>query len=264
MLIELLSLAAVAYGSYLAFGFAMQRRMMYPAPTPPPYDALVNTDGERLWAEGDDFRSELWLLPPTTVEGPAPLLVFTHGNGELIDYWVDEFGPARDWGFAVLLVEYPGYGRSTGSPSERTITGAMVAAYDLVASRPDVDERRIVGYGRSLGGAAIGALSRQRDFAAIVLESAFTSVAAMARTMGYPGFLVRDRFDNEAALEAYDGPVLILHGRRDRIIPPSHADALSEAASDARLVWMECGHNDCPRPWSAISDFLGECGLRGD
>ncbi len=188
------------------------------------------------------------------------MLVFAHGNGELIDHWADAFEPARERGASVLLVEYPGYGRSEGDPSQASIGEAMRAAYDWALAR-GAGAGGIVGWGRSLGGGALCGLARERTLAALVLESTFTSTRSMAARLGVPGFLVRDPFDNLSLVREFRGPLLLLHGERDEVIPARHADALSAAAPAAKLVWMPCGHNDCPRPWGPVLDFLAENGL---
>jgi fermentation-respiration switch protein FrsA (DUF1100 family) len=86
----------------------------------------------------------------------------------------------------------------------------------------------------------------------------------MAQSLGLPWFLVRDPFDNLAALGAFAGPVLIVHGERDAMIPVANARALHAAAKGSRL-WLEpgCGHNDCPRPWATLHEFLVDKALLG-
>lgn len=96
-----------------------------------------------------------------------------------------------------------GYGRSSGSPTQANMTAVFTEAYDWLAARSDVKAEQIIGMGRSLGGGAIMVLSRQRELAAIVLQSAFTSVPAMARSYCVPEWLVSDPFDNESALRVY-------------------------------------------------------------
>lgn len=247
---------------YWTFLFFWQRSMLFPAPSgagapPPPSDA------RSVWLDIPDGRVEAWYLPPTGQEsaGPAPLLVFTHGNGELIDDWPSDFATPRQWGVGVLLVEYPGYGRSTGSPTERSVTEAVLAAYDWAIRQASVDPRRIIAYGRSVGGGAATAMAAVRPVAALILESTFTSVAAFASRYGAPGLLVRDRFDNLAAVRRFTGPVLILHGEHDETIPVSHGRALHSAQPSSDFVVMPCGHNDCERPWGVVRGFLSKHGL---
>lgn len=251
----------VACGAWFV---SFQRATMFPRHLvprdgpPPPADAVV----VRLDTGKEEI--EVWLLPPLVGEpGTAPLLLFAHGNAELVDFWPASFEEPRRWGLAVLLVEYPGYGRSTGRPSERSIARVMAAAHDWAAARPEVDARRIVGYGRSVGGAAIGLLTRDRELAALVLESTFTSVPAMAGRLGVPGFLMRDRFDTLAALRGFPGPALVLHGTRDTIVPTEESRTLAAANPRAELHLLACGHNDCPRPWYQLRRFLQVHGILG-
>jgi pimeloyl-ACP methyl ester carboxylesterase len=258
-------LAVVALGAvaWLAFLFAVQRAAIFPAPPPPRFDVFAATPGiERIVVPNGGGESEAWLLPAARRGAePSPALIFAHGNGELIDHWVGEFDEPRRRGLAVLLVEYPGYGRSSGAPSRDSIARAMIAAYDALAARAEVDASRIVGYGRSLGGGAVCDLARVRRLAALVLESSFTSARSLAWRFGLPPFLVRDPFDNEAALREFAGPLLVVHGERDEMIPVAHAHRLAASVANARLELLACGHNDCPRPWPALLRFLAEAGL---
>lgn len=265
-LMTIIVLGLIGVFGYLGLAFALQRAVLFPRPPAPVRSpAEGRSDVEVAWI-GPDRGIEVWYLAPARARevGPVPVLVFTHGNGELIDYWLDEFDVVRSWGLGILLVEYPGYGRSTGSPSEASITRAMAEAYDYLVSRSDVDPGRIVAYGRSVGGAAACALVRERPVAALILESAFTSVRRMARRHGLFGPLVRDPFDNLAVVGEFDGPVLVVHGRDDRLIPAVHGRALAERARFADLVMLDCGHNDCPRPWTEMRMFLERQGILED
>ncbi len=247
--------------AYWALLFFAQRSMLFPMPPvtgAPPRPAHA----EQVWLSTSFGRVEAWYLPPIgTHNGPAPLLLFTHGNGELIDYWPEEFDEPRSWGLGVLLVEYPGYGRSDGSPSETAITEGVLAACDWAQRQAHIDSSRIIPYGRSLGGGAAAIVAKARPVPALILESAFSSVAAFASGFGAPQFLLRDRFDSVASLASFKGPVLILHGDRDDIVPPNHARVLAAASTNVTLKFLPCGHNDCPRPWADVRAFLDRNGL---
>ena len=264
MTVVLLGLIGVV--GYLGLAFALQRAVLFPRPAPPKRSpAEGRPDVEITWI-GPDRAVEAWYLGPTGAAfgQPVPVLVFAHGNGELIDYWLDEFEIVRSWGLGVLLVEYPGYGRSGGSPSEASISATMADAYDYLVSRPNVDAGRIVAYGRSVGGGAACALVRERPVAALILESSFSSVRRLARRHGLFGPLVRDPFDNLTVVRDFEGPVLVIHGRSDRLIPPAHGEALAENAPSAEIVLFDCGHNDCPRPWAEVRAFLVGAGIAAD
>lgn len=249
----------VAYWVLLFLG---QRALLFPAPSLAGAPARP-PDAEPVWLETSSGRIEAWLLPPAgSWPGPAPLLLFTHGNGELIDYWPSAFDEPRGWGLAVLLLEYPGYGRSEGRPSQRSITEAILAADAWARQQPRIDASRIIPYGRSLGGSAAAILAAERPAPALILESAFTSARAFARQFGAPGFLVRDPLDTLAAVGRFQGPVLVLHGDHDEIVPLDHGRTLAAASPRATFRPLPCGHNDCPRPWAEVRRFLDVHGLR--
>lgn len=259
-MIRLLSGAAVFLAAYWLLLFVLQRSVVFPAPpitSGPPRPA----DARQIWLQTPSGPTEAWLLPPlSAASAPAPLLLFAHGNAELIDHWPTAFTEPRGWGLAILLVEYPGYGRSAGGPSRETIERTFETAFDWASAEPSIDASRIVLYGRSLGGGAVAVLSRTRPAAALVLESCFTTTGALALRFLAPSFLVRDRFDNLSAIRHFAGPKLILHGDHDEVIPTSHGRRLA-AAAGVPLELLPCGHNDCPRPWPQLHRFLGQAGM---
>lgn len=249
--------------AYLAVVFFAQRGVIFQAPMG--RRASVPADAESVELLGRGGRVEAWFLRPTTGgTGPAPLLLFTHGNAELIDDFADQFAAPRAAGYSVLLVEYPGYGRSAGNPSEASIGAAVLAAYDWAKSATDVDPKRIVPYGRSLGGGAACILAANRPVAALILESSFTSVRTFGRHFMVPGFLIRDPFDNLLALRSYRGPLLVLHGTRDEVVPVDHGRQLAAAVPGAEFELLRCGHNDCPRSWERILGFLSKTAAVAD
>lgn len=254
-MLRLLTLALTILAAYWTVLFFVQRTLTFPRPdlasAPPRPD-----DAEVVWLQHPAGRTEAWLLPARqSAPGPAPVLLFAHGNAELIDHWAGEFDEPRAWGITVLLVEYPGYGRSAGHPSQSTIATTMAAAHAWIAAQPSLDADRIIAYGRSLGGGAVTTLVPDRTPAALILESTFTDTRRFARSLGAPGFLVRDPFDNLAALRTYHGPLLLLHGEHDDIVPLEHGEALA-AAAGVELHRLPCGHNDCPRVWGEMREFL--------
>jgi fermentation-respiration switch protein FrsA (DUF1100 family) len=249
---------ALTLGALLLFRMTVHK-LLYPAPPlASTADPSLGPNAEQVWLETADGRIEAFhLAPASPPDAPAPLVIYAHGNGELIDVWIDQFATLRARGVSVLLVEYPGYGRSAGRPSQASIARAMVAAYDWAAARPGVDRARIVGWGRSLGGGAICALARERTLGALVLESTFRSVRAIAsEVFRVPGFLVRDAFDNLEVVRAFPGPVLLLHGEHDASIPIAHAHGLLAANAHAELHVLPCGHNDCEPPWDLLEPFI--------
>jgi hypothetical protein len=260
--LKVAAVAALFYAAYCLLVFLLQRQVLFPRYLIPAPAAAEppSREIEVLQLETSFGRVEAWFLAPrrTPGSGPAPAVIFGHGNGELIDYWPGLLAGLPEMGLGLLLVEYPGYGRSAGSPSQAGIAETFRRAYDQLAARPDVDPGRIVLFGRSLGGGAVCDLARQRPAKALVLMSAFTGVRAFAPRFLVPPCLIRDPFDNLEAVRQFHGPVLVIHGRRDEVVPFRHGQALAAAARQGRLIAVEAGHNDCPPDWSAFYRDLAE------
>ena len=194
LLVNTIVWACFLYCVYCIFLFFLQRSVLFPRnqiPKAPEGVSAANAAGlEKIWIETDYGKIEAWFFPPVHSPGasPAPAVIFGHGNAELIDYWPEALHNFNRMGIGLLLVEYPGYGRSSGIPTEQSIRHGFLAAYDALLSRKMADPNRIVLFGRSLGGGAVCALALQRPSAAMILMSAFTSVPAMASKFLVPGF----------------------------------------------------------------------------
>lgn len=202
--------------------------------------------------------AEAWFAAAegATPQAPGPLVIYAHGNGEVIDRCGGRMNWYRERGISVLLVEYRGYGRSPGSPSQARIVSDFVEAYDLAITFPEVDERRVAFHGLSLGGGVVCSLAGERSPAALILQSTFTSIPDVAPWWA-ASVLALDRFDNLECVADYEGPVLIVHGRNDTLVPVEQAERMHAASSSSELVLYGGGHNDAPpEGWRAIAGFV--------
>src|SRR5690606_20239509 len=109
---------------------------------------------EQMWLKTSEGQVEAWFLPPLNTTpptakaaAPSPLLILAHGNGDLIDRWLLSTAALQRMGIGILLVEYPGYGRSQGTPSYSAIHETFLLAYDTIIRHPQVDSQRIVFFG---------------------------------------------------------------------------------------------------------------------
>lgn len=248
-----LALLYVCWGVALFF---LQSQMIYmPALAGPGVDeagfaALERREGVvRSWIERDGARTEAWLLRTDMVVPARGLVAITHGNAELIDHLLDD---AREWrrlGFDVVLPEYRGYGRSTGSPSQEGIVGDVLAA--IGRALEESGQSTLILHGRSLGtgvaaqvAARVGQLPSKPTLACAVLEAPFTSLASFAPRYGLPSFIVRDPYRTDLVLPSLACPVLILHAREDEVVPIAHGHALAALApARVRLVELDGTHN---------------------
>lgn len=178
-----------------------------------------------------------------------PAFLFCHGNAGNISHRVHNLDLLHQLGLAVLIFDYPGYGRSGGKPSEAGMYAAARAACDHLTEGRGFPDRRIVLFGRSIGTAAATLLAAEGHGGALILEGAFGSFREMARRH-YP-FLplprsLRGKFPTAEMLAAVRLPLLVVHGDEDEIVPLEMGRRVFEAAPGPKELYVipGAGHND--------------------
>lgn len=178
-----------------------------------------------------------------------PTLLYFYGNGMCLNDTEGKFEQFRRMGLNVLIPEYVGYGMSGGKPSERGCQQTADAAHDFLVRTRHLPARRIVVGGWSLGGAVAIDLASRRQAAGLMAFSSFTSGVDMAHRLlpFLPArLLLRHRFDSIGKISTITCPILIGHGRRDRIVPFEMGQRLAAAAkAPVTTIWIdEADHND--------------------
>lgn len=182
----------------------------------------------------------------------APAILFLHGNAGNIGGRLQTAEGLVARGVSTFLLDYRGYGRSGGSPSEEGIRLDGEAALGWVAGEVG-GPGRVVVHGRSLGGVVGAELAARRPVAGVILESTFTTLREMASAVYpfIPSILLRrlrGHYDALAAVGRIEAPILLIHGTADRLVPIRMGEALrARAGTGARWVPVEgAGHNDLP------------------
>lgn len=259
------------YLAYCLIVFLGQRWLIFPdwvAPDPSPeekYDASTTV----LTRDIEGGKVIAWFIPApgASATHPKPLVVFLHGNAEIIDTQEARIAGHRANSCSVLIPEYRGYGRSDGQPSQSALVDDAEYFLNLALKRPDVDPDRVVIHGRSMGGGIAAQLAARHKPRALILGSTFTSMRTLgSRKALVPPFLVRHPMDTAAVLRDLDVPVLIFHGKHDNIINVSYGRELNAIAKNSTLVELNCSHNDFPgdddeRYWQEIRNFLEANGV---
>ena len=247
--VKMIVVVGLCYAALLGFVYFTQGSLVYfpnvardhiatPAASGLAYEevSIKTDDGETLHA---------WWVPAADPRGVA--LVF-HGNAGNISHRVDYARMFHSLGYGTLLVDYRGYGKSTGAPSEEGTYRDALASWrwlmDVRAVRPD----EIVVFGESLGGAVACWMAAREKPRALVLASTFTSIpdlgAEVYRFLPVR-LLSRFKYDTRECLEKITAPVLIVHSPRDDIIPYAHGERLYAAANEPkRFLEIAGGPND--------------------
>ncbi|MDX2110374.1 MAG: alpha/beta hydrolase [Verrucomicrobiota bacterium] len=255
MVVILQILGTVILLSYLALmGFAliMADKMIFPAP-PVGYPRSANLIMLTL-PDGSEIAA-------TTREQPVPQqwLIYCHGNGEDLGSVAPMLTDFVRRGWSVIAIDYPGYGHSQGSASEKGCYQAIDAAYLYLTTLRGVSPAAIIPYGRSVGSGPATYLAETQPVGGLILESAFTSTF---RVMLPVNPLPWDKFDNLKRASHIACPVLIMHGKRDEVIPFAHGEKLKAVFPGPKQhLWSEVArHNDLAEVagkayWEALEKF---------
>jgi pimeloyl-ACP methyl ester carboxylesterase len=250
-LILVLGTIAALYVLLCAWVYATQRGRIY-FPTP----EVAHPGAEALWLESQGERIKVWALSRA---GPRALLYFG-GNADDAAAHVDLFAAALPE-HSLYLVNYRGYGGSSGRPSESGLAADARAVYDHVRqSHPD-----IAVVGRSLGGGVAVRLACERPVSALVLVTPFDSLVDLAKTyFGWlpVGLLLRDRYESASRAGNVKAPVLVVIAGEDEIIPRARSEALAASFRPEQVqvvIVPGVGHNTLdasPRYLGAVRTFL--------
>lgn len=201
--------------------------------------------------------------------GATEAILYSHGNSDNLGHYWDRAERLWSLGYHVLIYDYPGYGLSTGTPSEPGVYASAVAALDhLRNAGGEIDPAHVWLYGYSLGGAPtyeLAARAARGEIPAVrgvITESTFCSVQALVNDgsfMDLPAsFVATVRYDSCAKIATLTIPVLLMHGTADDFVVPRHATLLHEAApSISTLEWIDgANHSNLPLVGGAHYDAL--------
>jgi fermentation-respiration switch protein FrsA (DUF1100 family) len=195
-------------------------------------------------------------------------LLYCHGNAGNLSHRGGSVLKIRALlNVSVLIIDYPGYGKSEGSPSEAGCYQSADAAYEWLTVDKKFATNKVLLYGASLGGGVITDLASRKDHRALVLIKTFTSLPDVASDLYWwlpvpKRAIMRNRFNSIDKLVSCHRPVFIAHGTQDRLVPFAHGERLYQAANDPKQFFPIEGddHNDpLPEPFFVeLRKFLHE------
>jgi len=249
---RLLGMGLAVYLGFGAYLFAFQESLMY---HPPRAGGLDGAQTLRIGSDGETIN--VWRFNP----GAPHALIYFGGNAEAVAYQGDDFTTLLPHATA-YLVDYRGYGASTGEPSEAAFYRDALAVYDAIEGRYDA----VHVVGRSLGTGVATYLASRRPVDRLVLVTPYDSVAEVAAAL-YPAYpvslMLRERYDSLSRAADLTARTLVVLAGQDRVVPPEHGRRLA-AAMRPDLVSVheipEASHYDVmdrPSYRDALRVFLG-------
>jgi pimeloyl-ACP methyl ester carboxylesterase len=257
--------ACIIYAVLVSAGFVFQKRLTY-------FPEKIAASMQVPLLEGDE--EEVWIEVPGIgrihgIYREAPpeslTILFLPGNAGNVLQWKSIHDGFTALGAGVLLIDYPGYGKSDGSPSEAALYASAHAAVrfleDSGAHRED-----IVIFGKSLGTAVATELAASGDYAGIILESPFTSLATVAGEHYWfmpVSLLLAEEYDSLSRIGQVRSPLLMVIGTRDTLIPPAQSLELFGKANEPKELFKVegAGHMDIQETggeayWRKMRDWI--------
>lgn len=260
----------IIYISVAVILFLLQRRIIYYPMTLekeyefPPYVPgmseiyITCEDGaliHGLWAEGKP--------------GKACILIF-HGNAGNITHRETLLQGFSSMGYSVLLIDYHGYGKSEGAPSEQNLYMDGRASVEWLEKKKNIAPEQTVIFAKSLGSGVGVEIALLHPVKGLILESPFSSTSSVARSH-FPyslfptGLLIRDRYDNMKKIGNISCPLLIIHGDEDTIISQNESSRLFKKAEEPKTLYIVegAGHNNVQfvKPveyWKKLNKWIGK------
>ncbi len=275
MTLTLLGLV-LSYGAIVGLAFAFQDQLLFQPSSrllATPEDGGMDYETVRLTTD-DGETLHGWWIPAADVsretspsEDATHTLLFFHGNAGNISGRLESTQQFHRLGLNVLIVDYRGYGQSTGAPSEQGLYRDAAACWRHLTETRGISPEDIVIFGRSMGGGPATWLAQRHPPGALILESVFTNVPDVG-AHHYSFLPVRalatNQFDNESRVPEIEAPTLHIHSRGDRVVPFELGRRVYEAASEPKqFLEIQGGHNDgflvsSETYLRTIGDFLAE------
>lgn len=252
-------------GLYLAFGllvYLLQERIIFlPEKLPLDYEFSFKEDFDEHFITMSD-GAEINALHFKQSESKG-LIVYFHGNAGSLARWGEVVGPFVELGYEVFIVDYRGYGKSSGKKSQKSMLSDADSIYKYALQLES--EERIILFGRSIGSSFASYLAGKNNPSKLILETPFYSLKDVARDMLpiFPtSFLLRYNFKNHKSLKTCTSPIYIFHGTDDEVVAYASGRKLFESipTGQAQFFTIEGGHhNDLslfPSYWETMKEVL--------
>ena len=243
-----LIIVAVIYVAIVATMAVFQRKLLY---LPDKNIRLPEQYGlsdfeEYFIYNSDNIKIQLWYKP---AKKHLPTIIYFHGNASHIGNRAGIFSALSNKGFGVLAVSYRGYGKSSGTPSEQGLYADARSAINFAINQKNIPLSDIIIYGESLGSGVAVQMASEMNFAGLILQAPYTSIADRASEIYWflpVRMILQDNFNSLSKIAKIHSPLLIFHGELDSVIPISQGKAIFDAAPQPKkaVYFSDIEHNN--------------------
>ena len=167
-------------------------------------------------------------------------ILFLHGNAGNLDNRIDKLNFLGNMDINFLIISWRGYSGNPGNPSETGLYKDALGGIEWL-NKKGISNDRIILYGESLGTAIATEVAQNENFAGIILEAPFTSMVDMGQKI-YPifpvKFLLKDKYESKNKIKNIKSPILVLHGRKDKIVPFYMGEKIFEMANNPKFKYF--------------------------
>ena len=227
-----LSWLLVAYIVIVVFVYFYQRNLLYHPSENNYQDAKIEFDYEEIFIKVDDeIKLKSWIVKKDFKKFKT--LVLFHGNAGHLSNRIYKINELNKLNINILLISWRGFSGNKGSPTEKNLYQDAEAAIKWL-NEQKIENEQIILYGESLGSGVAVEIAKKNDFNGIILESPFTSIENSAKIY-YPylpvKLLLKDKYDSISKIKMINIPILIMHGKKDDVVPFAMGKELFEKAN---------------------------------
>ena len=219
-LIKVLAISIITYIFFVFLLFIFQRKLLYyPTENKFSEETSLKHKVDKIYISTQDGLNLIGWFHQKSIAKKT--LLFFHGNAGTLDNRIYKLNHIGDCGVNFLIIAYRGFNGNPGKPSEKGLYLDAEAALSWLNSKSIATEN-IVIYGESLGTSVAIEIGQNKNFSGIILEAPFTSMVSVGKKH-YPLFpvklLLKDKYENANKVKNIKFPILVMHGKKDSIIP---------------------------------------------
>lgn len=226
--------------------FMQERLLFHPETLEPDYQFSFTQEFKEVNLKVNEDKNisiVQFLVPDSISKG---VVLYYHGNMANISRYADQATAFTRNGYEVWMIDYPGFGKSTGERSESIMHDDALKLFKMASAKYSSDS--IIVYGRSIGTGLATRIASHNRVKKVILETPYYDIRSLAKRLFpiYPvSWLLRYEFPNNIYLKELSMPVTIFHGTDDLTIPYSHSEKLVKENPSIELITIEGGsHND--------------------